>query len=137
MPVHLEKLPDQPIIVGTYTGIVRCRDVMTATRDALELLLADAGANADVTTMRKYYLVDARTLDMEISELGCIVDYELKGLPGTFTDPYAFAVFVGTNLVIRAFQKLMAQKGVEADELAIYLRMEDAYAAIQAHIRSH
>ncbi len=114
----------------TYEGVVRCGDVKQATEHALELLQANNG-DADHW---KYYIIDVRTLEMDFAELSCIIDYELQGFPGTFTDPCAFAVIVGTTLISRAFQKIMTQKGVDASALAIYLRMEDAHAAIQAHI---
>ena len=134
MPFSLTKLPDQPIIIGAYTGIVRCQDIKDATKGALELLQTD---EAVITKHWKYYIVDVRALDMDFAELSCIIDYELQGYPGTFTDPYAFSVMVGTKLIIRAFQKIMNQKGVDASALAIYLRIEDAYAAVQAHIAAH
>ncbi len=134
MPFSVTKLPDQPIIIGTYTGVVRCQDVKDATKRALELLQTDA---AVIAKGWKYYIVDVRTLDMDFAELSCIIDYELQGYPGTFTDPYAVSVMVGTNLIIRAFQKIMNQQGVDASALAVYLRMEDAHAAIQAHMAAH
>ncbi len=134
MPFSLTKHPDQPIIIGAYTGIIRCQDVKDATKQALELLQTD---EAVIAKGWKYYIVDVRTLDTDFGELSCIIDYELQGYPGTFTDPYAFSVMVGTNVFIRAFQKIMNQKGVDASALAIYLRMEDAHAAIQAHMNAH
>ncbi len=105
MPFSLTKVPDQPLIMGVYSGTIRCEDIKAATSQALDLLRTD---EAVIAKGWKYYIVDLRTLNTDFGELSCIIDYELQGYPGTFTDPYAFSVMVGTNVFIRAFQKIMS-----------------------------
>ncbi len=133
MSIRLEKLPDQPIFIGTPDGVIRCEDIKDFIRQSLEMLPDEP----DLTTRWKYYIADVRNLDMDFSELMCLLDYEFQGLPGTLSDEHTFVAVVGTNLLIRAFQKIGYQRGMDSSMLVIYLRMEDATAAVQAHIDAH
>jgi hypothetical protein len=130
MPIRLEKLPDQPIIIVTPDGATRCEEVKECIRESLELL----ANGSDLATCWKYFIVDVRTINMDLSELMCVLDYEFRGLTGTLSDAHTFIAVVGTNLLVRAFQKIGYQRGLDAALLPICMRIEDAHAAVQAHI---
>lgn len=132
MPIKLWKYPDSPIIISTYDGVVRCQDVKAALIE-VDQFIRSFEATASLLP-RRYYVIDVRTVDMDISELGCVMDLQLKGQAGTLSDPNLRVTFVGTNFIIRTFQKFLLQHGVDRSMLSIYLRMEDALVALQARI---
>lgn len=123
MPVKIEPVPDEPVVVVTFDGHL---DVETVRKVFVETAAIFAKFEGDV-----YRIADIRTAKIGFVDLINIVKAVRGGLPASSIDPRVHGIFVGQNQFARMYADFVKQMG--GTPIPIFATMEDAleYAHLQ------
>lgn len=123
MPVKIEPVPDEPIIVVTFEGHI---DLDTVRNMFVETAALFAKFEGDV-----YRIADIREADTDFVDIVKMIKAIREGLPASSIDPRMHGIFVGRNQFARMYADFMKQMG--SKPIPIFVTMEDAleYAHLQ------
>ena len=123
MPVKIEPIPDEPIIIVTFEGHI---DLDTVRNMFIETASIFAKFDGDV-----YRIADIRTADTDFVDIVKMIKAIREGLPASSIDPRMHGIFVGRNQFARMYADFMKQMG--SKPIPIFVTMEDAleYAHLQ------
>ena len=123
MPVKIDPLPDEPIVIVTFEGHI---DLDTVRNMFIETAAIFAKFEGDV-----YRIADIRTADTDFVDIVKMIKAIRDGLPASSIDPRMHGIFVGRNQFARMYADFMKQMG--SKPIPIFVTMEDAleYAHLQ------
>jgi hypothetical protein len=118
MPVTVEQLGDQPIIVATFTGFVDLPTVQ-------EMFRRSAEFKSKLRTPF-YRITDVTNIETSLKDLLDIVNEASQGIPGSSTDPDIKGMFVGTNKWVGLFQSTISEAEYGSVSIPAFTSREDA-----------
>ena len=123
MPVTVERLEGEPILIATLTGYVDYEDIKNVYIFSNELINDE--------DKKIYRITDTRTADSSFSEMIKSIQRATQELPGSATDKRIQVVFVGTTSWIQFYRNALQKRGIE---IAAFLEMERALEAVRLMI---
>ena len=124
MPVTIEKLPDEPIIVATIIGhfdVGMAREIFQKSADLAQGMVG-----------HYYRVTDARQMDIGFGEMMRVIEEASRGEPGSTRDHSVSVVLVGTNDMLKLFSDMMKLRQYGATATPIFKSMEEALSHIRA-----
>ena len=123
MPVKIEPVADEPIVVVTFEGHI---DLDTVRKVFIETDVLFAKFEGDV-----YRIGDIRAAETDFVDIVKMIKAIREGLPASSIDPRMHGIFVGQNQFARMYADFMKQMG--GAPIPIFVTMEDAleYAHLQ------
>ena len=123
MPVKIEPVPDEPIVIVTFEGHV---DLETVRNMFVETAVIFAKFEGNV-----YRIADIRTADTDFVDIIKMIKAIRDGLPASSIDPRMHGIFVGQKQFARMYADFIKQMG--GAPIPIFATMEDAleYAHLQ------
>ncbi len=116
MPVTVERLPDQPIIVLHYEGFLDLEIVKSAFIQSAKLATEIEGT--------VYRIADVNNADSNFVEIVKIIKASRANVQGNATDTKFQVIFVGKNQLIHLYTDTLKQLG--AAPIPIFHTMDDA-----------
>ena len=89
MPVVVERVPDEPVVIATYSGVITLEDVK-------HLFAQTAALTADVEGHR-YRISDFHDAQSTFGDIVQIMGEARTGASGSSSDPNLTTIFVGSN----------------------------------------
>ncbi len=132
MPVQVNKLPDEPIILLTYDGSVDVETVKSAFQQSVELMSEINGA--------VYRISDVRAIDADettIGQLFKLIAELRRDTSGSSADPRIHGVFVGGHQLARIYADFMRQQQFGGTLIPFYHTLEEALDYIRFEIKAH
>jgi hypothetical protein len=123
MPITVERLPEKPILVATYTRQITLEDVKGMYEQSGRLAQDIAGAIYRISDTR-----EAKTSLIEILHIARVAGSEM---PGSTSDPRIHVIFVGTNESTRMMVDVLRQPQYVGKQFAIFRSMEEALESIE------
>ncbi len=121
MPVTVERLPDQPIIVLHYEGFLDLEIVKSAFIQSAKLATEIEGT--------VYRIADVNNADSNFVEIVKIIKASRANVQGNATDTKFQVIFVGKNQLIHLYTDTLKQLG--AAPIPIFHTMDDAMHFIE------
>ena len=123
MPVKIDPVPDEPIVVVTFEGHI---DLETVRNMFVETAIVFAKFEGNV-----YRIADIRTADTDFVDIVKMIKAIREGLPASSIDPRVHGIFVGQNQFARMYADMTKQMG--GIPIPMFATMEDAleYAHLQ------
>ena len=123
MPVRVEKLPNEPIIILTYEGRLDVETVRSA--------FLQSAAIAEQIAGLVYRISDVRRADADFAHVLKVVAEIRKGLPGSSADPRIRGMFVGTSAMAKLYADILRQQALGGVSIPFFFTPEDALASIR------
>lgn len=130
MPVQVEKLPNEPIIILTYSGDVDAETIKSAFHQSVELMASMEGTVYRISDVRGFDLDPAAMLEL----FKLIADIR-NDLAGSSADPRIHGVFVGDHELARLYAEIMGQYAFGSTQIPFYETLDEALAYIRFTIR--
>ena len=123
MPVKIDPVSDEPIIVVTFEGHI---DV-----DILRNMFIETAGIIAQFEGNVYRIADIRTADTDFIDIVKMIKAIREGLPASSIDPRVHGIFVGQKQAARLYADFVKQIG--GAPIPIFATMEDAleYAHLQ------
>ncbi len=123
MPVKIEPVPNEPIVVVTFEGHI---DLETVRNMFVETAAIFAKFEGGV-----YRIADIRAADTDFVDIVKMIKAIRDGLPASSIDPRMHGIFVGQKQFARMYADFVKQMG--GAPIPIFATMEDAleYAHLQ------
>jgi hypothetical protein len=118
MPVTLERVPNEPVVIATLQGFVNIDTIKEMYSRSTDLARDIAGP--------WYRLTDVTNISTSFMEVLKVVREASRGLPGTSSDPNVTVVLVGTNEMAKLVADMLKQPQYGALAIPIFKCMEDA-----------
>lgn len=131
MSIEVNRLPNEPIILMTYTGAFEAEDLKNAFHRSVELL--------DEIGDKAYRISDVRGVD-EANTRGIIELFKVRkdlreDKAGSSADPRIHAVLVGGNRLARLYADFMNQAQFGNIQLPFFHSLEEAMIYIRSKIK--
>lgn len=126
MPVRVEKLPDEPIIILHYEGHVDAETVKSAFLQSAEIASEIDGP--------VYRISDVRNGEGSFVDLMQVIAEIRKGIPGSSADPRIRGVFVGSHHMARLYAGFLRQQQFGGTQLPFFHTLEDAFEYIRLEL---
>ncbi|MFW5748989.1 MAG: hypothetical protein ACOCYT_05185 [Chloroflexota bacterium] len=126
MPVTIERLPDEPIILATVTGAMSVEDARVIFLRSAEIMEQIDGLAFRIT--------DVRAIETEFAEVISMLKSASKGMPGSTSDPRLRVVMVGTHSLTKMFADAMKQQQFGGIAIPVFERLEDALTYVRYEI---
>ena len=126
MPVTIEQIPNEPIILLRYQGFL---DVATVTEAFIKSVALATNIEGTV-----YRIADVREAESTFVEVMNIIKAS-RSTAGSTTDNKFRVIFVGDNQLIRFYMQILANLG--APPLRIFHTLEDAMEYIRLERAKH
>ena len=129
MSVQVTKLPNEPIIILTYEGLLDVETVKSAFQQSVELM-----QNIDGPV---YRISDVRAGDADergFAELFKLIGQLRNGVAGSSADPRIHGVFVGGNQLARLYADFMRQNQFGSRLIPFYQTVDEALEYIHFEI---
>jgi hypothetical protein len=123
MPVKIDPIPDEPIIIATFEGHI---DLDTVRNMFIETAVIFSKFEGDV-----YRIADIREADTDFVDIVKMIKAIREGLPASSIDPRVHGIFVGQKQFARLYADFIRQMG--GAPIPIFAMMEDALA--YAHLQ--
>lgn len=118
MPIHIERLPDEPIVLATMTGQVTAVEIKELFARTLELSQDIPGTI--------YRITDVRSADATFSDLLFILAELSSKQPFATSDPRVKGVLVGRHFASQLTSDSLKQRQYGALNLPLFDDMETA-----------
>jgi hypothetical protein len=128
MPVRVEKLPDEPVLVITYEGHLDVETVKSAFTQSAALAAKIDGA--------VYRISDVRKGEGDFIDLMQIMAQVRAGIPGSSADPKIKGIFVGTHYMARLYADLMRQEQFGGIQIPFFKTVEEALDYIHVEMQA-
>ncbi len=89
MPISIEWLPDEPVLLATCTGFITVADFTEMFQEVAELVRDVDG--------HIFRIADYRRADSSFADIIRTVQESVKGMPGSPTDNRIKTIYVGTS----------------------------------------
>lgn len=122
MPVTVEFLTDEPILVATLTGDLTVSDMRGMFIQSAQLTQDMPGPI--------YRITDTRLARANFMEMMQTVRAASDGTPGSSTDPKFKPIFLGTNELVRMGIDMLKQSQFGGVQIPFFNDMEDALTYI-------
>jgi hypothetical protein len=126
MPISVERLPDQPIIISTYSGRVTVGDMHYAFARSAALISPDE--------TRVYRIVHIDNIDVTFADVLHFAQTASADLPGAFMDPRFSVLMVGHDQWTKLFLQFMGQKQFGGMTLPCFVTLAQALAYVQTEM---
>lgn len=126
MPVTVERLEDEPILIATFSGEVHVDDMV-------EMFKLSADLMGDDDT-QFYRITDARDATSNFMEMFASIKEASTGQPGSTTDARIKASFVGTSTWISFARNALMNPKFGGLKLAAFETVDDALENIRMQI---
>lgn len=127
MPVTVERVPKQPVVIAKLTGHLTVQDVLQMYNDSAQLL-ADVSAND-----HKYRITDVGRMESSFAEMVAILAEARKHSSFRTTDPNITAILVGENNEwVKLVRESLKQPQYGGVDLALVGSREEAWDLIHA-----
>jgi hypothetical protein len=123
MPVTVERLPNEPILIATLTGYVSIEDIREVYCRTARLIGDDPGVF--------YRITDAREATSEFTEMLKAIQVAAQGIPFATSGPRIVTTMVGTNEWITFYRNALLNRGVN---VAGFVDMETALESVRIRI---
>ena len=121
MPVHVDQVPDRPIIIATFSGDVTVEDVIEMFRVSAELLKSIPG--------NVYRISDIRDAILTMDTILAAAKSTREHTPGSTADARIIPCFVGYNPLAQHYSDLMLSH-IPKKQIPVYPSLEVAFNAI-------
>lgn len=125
MPITVERLPNQPIFLVYYTGMVTAEDI-TGMFEASARLIAPQ----ETIIYRINILQDGSST---LADILNSIRQTAQDMPGAVTDPRFFGLFVGFNPLVDVYKDL-AQRNLGARNIPVFSTLAEAIQYVEARI---
>lgn len=126
MPVTIERLPEQPIIVVVYTGHVSVGDLLSVFTRSANMVKPDEDLIYRITCVED--------TDVDFAEILHFAQTSAFETPGSSTDPRFRVVMVGHDKWTRLFVQFMGKKQFGGITLPCFPTREQAFEYVQADL---
>jgi hypothetical protein len=130
MQIEVKRLPNEPIIIVTYTGAFEAEVLKSAFRQSVGLL--------DEIGEKAYRISDVRNLDEDkqgINEMFKVIVDLRKDPSGSSADPRIHAVLVGGHQLARLYAEFMRQDQFGKTQLPFFNTLDEALEYIHFKIK--
>jgi hypothetical protein len=124
MPLTVERLPGEPIVVARFTGKV--------TAELVHEMFAESARFADEIGDRVHRISDVSDIETTFSDLILILAEASHGQPGSPSDPRFQGTLVGANAWAKMYSDSLQQQQYGQLNIPVF----DTFDAALAHIRS-
>lgn len=125
MPISVERLPDEPIIIATYSGHITINDIKTMYQTTADLM-----GDEQVTFHR---ISDVRGATSDFMEMLKTVQSSTQEMRGSSSDKRIHVTYVGTSTWIRFTSQAFASRGIVS---SAFEDMETALESVRLSIAS-
>jgi hypothetical protein len=126
MPVHVERLPKQPIIITTYTGHVTIGDVQSA--------FAKSASLVEPGETHLYRIVHMDNIDVGFADVLHFAQVASSDQPGAAHDHRFSVVMVGYDQWTKLYVQFMGQKQFAGVHLPCFVTLDQALAYVQMEV---
>ncbi|MEO8394349.1 MAG: hypothetical protein ABI700_15260 [Chloroflexota bacterium] len=125
MPVRVERLPNEPILIATLSGLVTEQDFFELYHLSSALIGMDGGAF--------YRISDLRAATSTFGDILKAIQKAAQEMPASLMDPQIQVTFVGENTWINLARDFFLKRGIN---LPVFLDMENALESVRIRIAS-
>lgn len=129
MPVKVEMLPGEPIIILSYSGLLDEETVLHAFSESARLM--------GDSQQQVYRIADVREGIGDFSELMHIIAKIRKGVPGSSSDPRIQGIFVGNSQLARLYADFIRQQQFGGTQIPFFPTLEEALEYVRFELRKH
>ena len=123
MPITIERIPDEPIIVANCSGFLTKEDFVGMFTQVNDLMPAMEGT--------VYRIADYREANTSFMDILKTVQEASKGMPGSTTDPRIQTVWVGTTQWIALARNFFQQQQFGGLQVPAFHDMDTAFAYVK------
>lgn len=129
MAVKVERVPGQPILIATLTGLV--------TGELVQEMFEQSAGLADQIGGHLYRITDVRNIDTTFGDLVRILkEASSHNQPGSSADPRFSGMLVGSSQWVKIFSQSLQQRQYGSLTIPLFDEMEAAMAYIQQQMNS-
>lgn len=128
MPVTVERLPGEPIIIATHTGHTTAEEVADMFARSAELMHGVEGT--------VYRITDVTGVTLSLPNLLGIVGEASKREPGSPSDPRLKVHIVGTDAMAKLYVEFIKHARNGGVQIPMHKTLEDALHSIRLDIAS-
>jgi len=125
MPVHVERLPNEPILIATLSGLITEHDFFELYHLSSALIGTEPGMFHRISDLR-----DATSTFGDILKA---IQKAAQEMPASLMDPQIQVTFVGENTWINLARDFFLKRGIN---LPVFLEMESALESVRIRIAS-
>lgn len=126
MPILLERLESEPIIIARCIGRISASDFQAMYADSAALIRDD--------DLRVWRITDLRDWQTDFNEVLAMARNAASGLPGSTTDPRLSVVMVGRDNWAKLFNDFIRQEQYAGLYLPFFKSMDTALAYVRMEI---
>ncbi len=126
MPITVQQLGDDPIVLVTMEGSIAVQDIAK--------MYAQTAAIADKFARNTYRIMDVDKAEITFDQLIKVVKNVGAGAPGSLGDPRIKAMFVGQNSMARLASDMLSQQQFGGLELPIFPGLGEALLWVNEQI---
>ena len=126
MPVTIKRLPDQPIIIASYSGHITVGDVLSVFTRSAEIVKP-----SDNTIYRISHIENT---EAEFADILHFAQTSASDVPGSSTDSRFHPVIVGHDKWIKLFVQFMSKKQFGGVVVPCFLTLSQALEYVQSDI---
>ena len=123
MPVTVKRLPDQPIIIASYSGHITVGDVLSVFIRSAEMVKL-----SDDTIYRISHIEQT---EAEFADILHFAQASGSDVPGSSTDPRFRAIIVGHDKWIKLFVQFMSKKQFGGVTVPCFGTLNQAFEYVQ------
>lgn len=127
MPITVERLPNEPIIIATMTGKI--------TADCIRDMYRFSAPIVDEIGGPVFRITDARVAESTFSDVVFILAEVAQEMPGSAKDPRVTPVLVGSNEWAKLVASSVGQQQYGKLNVPLYEEMDEALAYVRAQIQ--
>lgn len=122
MPITIEMLPNEPIIIARLQGRITAEDAADYVRMCVDLV-----ANNSANYFRIHEVTDA---EIAISDMLPISTYMGANLPASLRDSRFQEIFVGNSQTSRMYADILCKQALDGTQLPFFNKLDDALAFV-------
>ena len=122
MPITIEMLPNEPIIIARLQGRITAEDAADYVRMCVDLV-----ANNSANYFRIHEVTDA---EIAISDMLPISTYMGANLPASLRDSRFQEIFVGNSQTSRMYADILCKQALDGAQLPFFNTLDDALAFV-------
>lgn len=126
MPVIVKRLPRQPIVITTYTGVVTVEDVRSA--------FSQSSAFLEHYETSLYRIIHIEDVDIGFADVLHFAQTAASGIPGAISDQCFKPIVVGHDRWTKLYVQLLGQKQFGGVTLPCFVTLEQALEYIEAEL---
>jgi len=123
MPVRVKRLPNEPILIATLSGLVTEQDFFELYHISSSLIGMDGGTFHRIS--------DLREATSTFGDILRAIQKAAQEMPASLMDPQIQVTFVGENTWINLARDFFLKRGIN---LPVFLDMENALESVRIRI---